>query len=103
MVQDHRADVASLRRMVKAICPTVSVKMSRGTAWGNVGIRGSGENGRFTSQERDSLTKMGLTPGGNYCVIMSAEVEYWAKRLGGRLTPEDVERFRRYNEYSRCD
>jgi hypothetical protein len=62
-------EIAAIRKAIKATVPTVSVKANRGTSYGWVGIRGSGEWGMFTPQERAGLTALGLNCGGNYAVI----------------------------------
>ena len=81
---DAKAEITIIRSAIKAQIPTVSVRNNRGTAWGWVGIRGSGGGGMFTEAEREGLKALGLTPGGNYCNIAPDARSFWVKRLTGQ-------------------
>lgn len=80
---DTQQEIAQIRKAIKAKVPTLSVRNNRGTAWGWVGIHGSGGGGMFTDAERDGLKALGLSPGGNYCNISPDARAYWLKRLTG--------------------
>jgi len=85
-MEDHmgaKQEIAAIRKALKATIPTVSVRGSRGTAWGWIGIHGSGECGMFTDAERAGLKALGMNPGGNYCNISPDSRGYWLRRLTG--------------------
>jgi hypothetical protein len=63
------------------VCSTLRVVMSRGTAWGNVKIKGSGEFGVFNENEKSALTKHGFNYGANCGIIMYESVDAVIARL----------------------
>ena len=82
---DSNEEVREIRRLIKAKAPTVSVRRGRGTAYGWIEIGGSGEGGAFTDAERTALEAMGLSLGGNFCVIDPADRNWWLHKLAGDL------------------
>jgi len=74
-------EIKVIRTQLKKLCPTLSVKARTGTAFGNVAIRGSGEYGDFTDRERNVLILLGLSPGGNHCVILAEDRTKWFFKL----------------------
>jgi hypothetical protein len=80
---DSKAEIAAIRKALKAKIPTLSVKNDRGTAWGWIKIRGSGEWGSFTDAERTGLKALGLNPGGNVALISPDSRSFWLKKLCG--------------------
>ncbi len=84
-------DAADLRRLLRAKGFTGSVRLGRGSACSWVDISGSLPGGEFTQAERDLLRGLGMSPGGNFCVIAPEERRIWIDRLSGReLDPADV-------------
>lgn len=77
---DAREQIKIIRNWLKKKAPTLSVRMARGTAWGWVDIRGSGEYGNFTEKERAVLKEAGLRPGGNFAVISPEDRKYWTQK-----------------------
>lgn len=60
----NREETAEIRRIIKGVCPTVSVTMGKGTDRDTVQINGSlDEFGRFTVIERSSLETFGINTG----------------------------------------
>lgn len=83
---EHKEKIKLLRKWIKKVAPTVSVRMGRGTAWGWVEISGSGYGGKFTDKEKKDLDSLGFSYGGNFSVISPDEVEYYlAKVLKSRV------------------
>lgn len=77
--------IAEMRRALKAKCRTLSVRNARGTAWGWVEVSGSEPGGCFTPAERAALIELGLSPGGNFCVISPDSRGFWHKKLTGQV------------------
>jgi len=65
-----KEQVKLVRQRIKRECPTLSVRMARGTGYGWVHISGSAtEFGNFTDEEKKALERLGLRYGGNATVI----------------------------------
>jgi len=62
-------DIKLIRRIIKKKCPTVSVRMGSGTAWGWADIHSKDRGAPFTKKELNCLRGLGLTPGSNWDVI----------------------------------
>jgi len=98
-------EVEIIRKALKSLAPTLSVRRARGTAYGWIDIWGSGEFHEFTEREKRALEKLGLSYGAN-CSVISPEsrryyVEKAAKLLGIEL-PEPVKReYEERDEYRR--
>jgi len=80
---DALKEVAAIRKVIKGRCRTLSVSNGRGTAWGWVQIRGSGQYGEFTEAENATLKALGLPAGGNYAVISPDARPFVLRRLTG--------------------
>lgn len=78
---EHKEKIKLLRKWIKKVIPTVSVRMGRGTAWGWVEITGSGYGGKFTDKERKDLDALGFSYGGNFSVISPDDVEYYLAKV----------------------
>jgi hypothetical protein len=78
---ETKEEIAKIRKLLKMLTPTVSVRNGRGTAWGWVEISGSGEYGNFTDSEKEGLMKAGLSYGGNFAVIHPDDREYRIEKL----------------------
>ena len=72
-----KADTAKIRKIIKNRCPTVSVKMAKGTAYGWVDIWSKGV--RFTDAEKKCLKSFGFTPGSNAAGLMPGERKAFIK------------------------
>lgn len=76
-----RAETAKIRKIIKKRCPTVSVKMGKGTARMWVHIDGSKDKfGRFTPTEKRCLKTFRIPTGlGGGTQIMPGERDYFIK------------------------
>ena len=76
-----RRKTAKIRKIIKARCPTVSVKMGKGTARGWVQIDGSqDEFGRFTPIEKNCLKTFRIPTGlGGGTQIMPDEKDFFIR------------------------
>ena len=64
MIMSLKREAKKIRKIIKNKCPTVSVKMGKGTAREYVDIAGSKDKfGRFTSTEKRCLTSLGIKTG----------------------------------------
>ena len=102
-------EIQVIRKMLKSIAPTISVRRDRGTAYGWIVISGSLQFGEFTEQEKKALETLGLSYGANYAVISPESRRYYvekAAKLLGIPLPQPVkkeyeERDRQREEYER--
>ncbi len=78
---DAKEQIKVIRRELKKRCPTLRVRNGRG-AW--VEIRGSGAYGEFSDNARATLRLLGLSSGGNFCVISPDCRSYWVEKLTRR-------------------
>jgi len=88
-----KRQVTLIRRIIKKKCPTVSVRMAKGTAFGYVDITSRDIGARFTGKEMKCLRNLGLNPGSNFEVISPDKrkefIEYhMMKHAGIKLTGE---------------
>ena len=74
-----------IRRHLKSLCKTLSVRLGKGTAYGWIRIRGSGPCGDFTDTENKILTEIGLTTGMNCVNIAPGDRHYWLSHLQNLL------------------
>ena len=78
-----KEQVRLIRQRIKRECPTLSVRMQRGTGYGWVGISGSAtEWGNFTDEEKEALERLGLRYGGNFAVISPEDRKYYLRSWG---------------------
>lgn len=79
-----KEEITLIRSRLKRLCPSLSVRNGKGTAWGWVDIRGSADEfGHFTPAEKLALNSVGLSFGGNFAVISPDDREYWLNKLVG--------------------
>lgn len=90
-----RKQTAKIRKIIKGRCPTVSVKMGKGTARNWIRIDGSKDQfGRFTPKEKKCLNTFGLKTGlGGGTQIMPDEKSYFIKN---RRVAKDRSRFKHW-------
>jgi len=72
--------VKLIRRIIKKKCPTVSVRMGTGTAWGWADIHSRDRGASFTNKEIGCLRDLGLSPGGNWAVIAPDDQKKFIER-----------------------
>ncbi len=84
-----RKETAKVRKIIKDRCPTVSVKMGKGTAYGWVDIWSKGI--RFTDKEKKCLKSFGFTPGSNAANLLPAERKVFIKT---HRVPRDREKYK---------
>ena len=82
-----------IRRIIKKKCPTISVRMGKGTSWGWVDISSKDIGARFTDKEIKCLKGLNMNPGSNWDLISPEDrgkfIEYhMMKRAGIKLTGE---------------
>lgn len=83
--------VKTFRRALKRHVPTVHVRGRAGSAHDHVNVYGSGENGMFTTQEREGLLALGFYPCGNCLVIAPQDrLEAMAKVQPPTLFSQEV-------------
>ena len=100
---EYDQEIGVIRKALKGLAPTLSVRRDRGTAYSWIKIRGSLEFGEFTDEEKRALEKFGLNYGGN-CALISPNarryyVEKAAKMLGEDLPPELAKTYRETDEW----
>jgi len=78
-VTEYDQQIGVIRKALKELCPTLSVRRGSGTAYGWIDILGSGEFHNFTEQEKKALDKFGLNYGGNAAVISPESRAYWVE------------------------
>jgi hypothetical protein len=98
-----KMEMEVIRRGLKSVAPSLSVRWDRGTAAAWITIRGSGEWGRFTDAERRALDMLGLAYGVNSAVISPEDrrfyVEKAAKVFNIPIPREVGEDYRKRDEY----
>ncbi len=77
---EYDEQIKTIRKALKQLCPTFSVRRGRGTAYSWIEIWGSGEFSEFTEAEKKALTEFGLNHGGNCSVISPDERSFWVER-----------------------
>ena len=93
MPSEAKDRVKLIRRIIKKKCPTVSVRMGKGTVWGWAEITSRDIGASFTKKERKCLLNLGLEPAGNWDSLDRTRqkkfIEYhMMKRAGIKLTGE---------------
>lgn len=76
--------ITTIRKSLKSICKTLSVRRGTGTARWWIEIGGSGEFGNFTDAEKSALASVNLPRGGNIAVIAPEDQKYWAETLSAK-------------------
>jgi len=79
-VTEYDQQIAAIRKALKELCPTLSVRRGSGTAYSWIEISGSKEYGEFTGEEKRALEKFGLSYGGNLAVISPEDRSYYAEK-----------------------
>lgn len=96
-------EIKVIRKALKKLAPTLSVRRDRGTAYGWIVIRGSGSFGEFTGKEKRALEKFGLNYGANCALISPEERRYYvekAAKLLGIGLPDPIKKdYRKRDEY----
>jgi len=104
-VSIYDLEIKVIRKALKTLAPTLSVKKGRGTGYGWIGIRGSGKYGEFTEAEKKALETLGLRYGSNYTNISPDDTRFYvekaAKLLGIELPEPIKEDYERRDEYKR--
>lgn len=80
IVTEFDKQIGTIRKALKSLCPTLSVRRGRGTAYSWIEIWGSGEFGEFTKEEKQALEKFGLNYGGNCAVISPEDRKYYVEK-----------------------
>ena len=95
-------EVKLIRKALKRLAPTLSVRRGRGTGYAWIDIRGSGELGDFTEREKRALEVFGLPYGSNFASISPEERRYYVEKavklLGISMPKELEEEYRRIDE-----
>ena len=95
-------EIGLIRRALKRLAPTLSVRRGRGTAYSWIEIWGSGEFRDFTEEERRALEEFGLPYGGNFAGISPERRRYYVEKavklLGISMPRELEEEYRRIDE-----
>jgi hypothetical protein len=82
--EDTIDQIALARKLIRAKCKTLSVRNSRGTAYGWIDIRGSkNEWGEFTVTEEKALEELGLRYGLNCANISPENRKYYLRKWLG--------------------
>ena len=79
-ISSVKEDTKIIRKALKKVCPTLSIRMARGTAYGWIDIQGSKPFGAFTDQEKKTLTSFVINYGGNFAVIRPRDREYYREK-----------------------
>ena len=76
---DQQIDL--IRRAVKKLCPTLSVRRGSGTAYSWIEISGSKDQfHNFTDEENKALKDFGMTPGGNFADISPEDRKFYVEK-----------------------
>ena len=71
--------IKTIRKAIKSLAPTVSVRRGKGTAYGWIDIDGTADEfGHFTNQEKEGLTEFGFYNVSGNIVLISPEARQWA-------------------------
>ena len=80
-VTEYDLQIGVIRKALKNLCPTLSIRRGSGTAYGWIDVWGSGDEFRnFTDEEKRALEKFGLNYGGNCAVISPEDRKYYAEK-----------------------
>jgi len=77
-----KKNVAKTRKIIKNKCPTVSVRMGRGTVYGWAQVTSKDIGAPFTASEKRCLKSLGLNPGNNWLPIPPHKVRIFIKKKG---------------------
>lgn len=103
MTSSYDLEIGVIRKALKSLAPTLSVRKGRGTAYSWIEIRGSGRYGEFTPEERRALEAFGLGYGANAANIAPEDrrnyVEKAAQMLGIPLPGELAREYARRDAY----
>lgn len=80
IVTEFDEQIGIIRKALKSLGPTLSVRRGKGTAYAWIEIWGSGEFGEFTKEEKQALEKFGLNYGGNCAVISPEDRKYYVEK-----------------------
>jgi len=80
VASEYDEQIGVVRKALKKLCPTLSVRRGRGTVYGWIDVSGSGEFGNFTDEEKKALDRFGLNYGANFAVISPEDRKYHVKR-----------------------
>ena len=76
---DQQIDL--IRRAVKKLCPTLSVRRGSGSAYSWIEISGSKDQfHNFTDEENKALKDFGMTPGGNFADISPEDRKFYVEK-----------------------
>ena len=77
--ENYSQAIKIIRKAIKFLAPTVSVRTGKGTAGGWIDIDGSADEFRhFTEQEKKGLKKFGFYNVSGNLVLISPESRKWA-------------------------
>jgi len=78
---EYDRQIDAIRKALKKLCPTLSVKRGSGTAYGWVEVWGSRDEFRnFTNDERKALEEFGINAGGNCAVISPEDRKFYVEK-----------------------
>jgi hypothetical protein len=81
-------EIEIIRKALKTLCPTLSVRRDRGTAYNWIVIKGSQQFGYFTKEEKQALEKFGLRYGANSAGISPENRRYYVEKAAKLLNIE---------------
>jgi len=77
--ENYDEAVKMIRKAIKSLAPTVSVRRGKGTAYGWIDIDGTADEfGHFTNQEKEGLTKFGFYNVSGNLVLINPDDREWA-------------------------
>ena len=77
-----KQNVAKTRKIIKNVCPTVSVRMGTGTVYGWAQVTSRDRGAPFTPTEKRCLRRLGLNPGNNWLPIPPKKVREFIRKKG---------------------
>ena len=80
MARNLKSNVKTIRKLIKKRCPTVSVRMGRGTVYGWAQVTSKDIGAPFTQSEKRCLRGLSLNPGNNWLPIPPDKVEAFIKK-----------------------
>jgi len=82
MANSLKSNVKKIRKIIKQRCPTVSVRMGKGTVYGWAQVSSRDIGASFTQSEKKCLRGLGLKPGNNWLPIPPDKVRAFIKKRG---------------------